>query len=274
MKNEDRDILPEISVIMGIYNCEKTLEEAIDCILNQTFEKWELILCDDGSSDNTYCIADQYQKKYPDKIILLKNDLNRGLNATLNRCLNVAKGKYIARMDGDDRCSKFRFERELLAFRENPELSIVSTDMEYFDETGVWGHISHPTKPVAKDFLHGTPFCHAPCLVKKEAYDAVGGYSESNRLLRVEDYHLWMKMYKKGFYGENIHEPLYQMRDDRNAYTRRKMKYRINEAYVRYLAVKELKLPATGYIFALRPILVGLLPLSIYDILHKRNLHR
>ena len=63
MKNEDRDTLPEISVIMGIYNCEKTLEEAIDCILNQTFEKWELILCDDGSSDNTYCIADQYQKK-------------------------------------------------------------------------------------------------------------------------------------------------------------------------------------------------------------------
>ena len=53
MKNEDRDTLPEISVIMGIYNCEKTLEEAIDCILNQTFEKWELILCDDGSSDNT-----------------------------------------------------------------------------------------------------------------------------------------------------------------------------------------------------------------------------
>lgn len=270
----NNEVIPEISVIMGIYNCEKTLGEAIDCIVNQTFEKWELILCDDGSSDNTYYLADQYRRKYPDKIILLKNDSNRGLNATLNRCLSVAKGKYIARMDGDDRCSRFRFERELEAFRKNPKLSIVSTDMEYFDETGVWGHIAHPTKPVAKDFLHGSPFCHAPCLVKKAAYDAVGGYSESNRLLRVEDYHLWMKMYKKGFYGENIHEPLYQMRDDRNAYARRKMKYRINEAYVRCLVVKELKLPVIGYFFALRPILVGLLPSSIYDILHKKNLHK
>ena len=62
MKNEDRNILPEISVIMGIYNCEETLGEAINCIVNQTFEKWELILCDDGSSDNTYRLADQYRR--------------------------------------------------------------------------------------------------------------------------------------------------------------------------------------------------------------------
>ena len=115
------DETKKISILMGIYNCESTLREAIDSIIDQTYTNWKFIICDDGSSDNTYCIADQYQKKYPDKIILLKNDLNRGLNATLNRCLNVAKGKYIARMDGDDRCSKFRFERELSVFRENPD---------------------------------------------------------------------------------------------------------------------------------------------------------
>lgn len=274
MKYNEKTMDPEISVIMGIYNCEATLAEAIECIVNQTFINWEIVLCDDGSSDKTYYIADQYRAKYPDKIILLKNDQNRGLNVTLNRCLSVAKGRYIARMDGDDRCSCLRFEKELAAFQRNPDLSIVSTDMEYFDESGIWGCISHPTYPVAKDFLYGTPFCHAPCLVKREAYDAVGGYSEADRLLRVEDYHLWIKMYKKGFIGENIHENLYQMRDDRNAYARRKMKYRMNEAYVRCLAVKELKLPIFGYIYALRPILVGLLPTSIYDFLHKRNLRR
>ena len=263
-----------ISVIMGIYNCEKTLGEAIESVLNQSYTNWELILCDDGSTDRTFQIAKDYQMNNPDKIILLKNETNQGLNATLNRCLSVAKGKYIARMDGDDRCSNIRFEKELEVFSEYSELSIVSTDMEYFDESGTWGSISHPTNPTAKDFLHGTPFCHAPCLVKKEAYMAVDGYTEDTRLLRVEDYHLWLKMYKKGFKGKNIHEPLYQMRDDRNAYARRKLKYRINEAYVRYLAVKELKLPAFGYILALRPILVGLLPSSIYDFLHKRNLGR
>ena len=63
------------------------------------------------------------------------------------------------------------------------------------------------------------------------------------------------------------------MRDDRNAYSRRKFKYRINEAYVKAIAVKELKLPVTGYVYALRPILVGFLPPKIYDILHKRKLN-
>jgi glycosyltransferase EpsE len=109
-------------------------------------------------------------------------------------------------------------------------------------------------------------------MVRKEAYDAVGGYSVDKKLLRMEDYHLWIKMYAKGFKGHNIGKTMYKMRDDRNAYNRRKFKYRLNEAYVRLLAVKELKLPVYGVIYALRPILVGLLPKKIYDMLHKRYL--
>jgi glycosyltransferase EpsE len=64
------------------------------------------------------------------------------------------------------------------------------------------------------------------------------------------------------------------MRDDRNAYNRRKFRYRINEAYVKALVVRELKLPVTGYVHALRPIIVGLLPRSVYDVLHKRKLNQ
>ncbi|MDY5028019.1 MAG: glycosyltransferase [Oliverpabstia sp.] len=268
----DNKKLPTISVIMGIYNCAATLSEAVECILNQTFTDWELIMCDDGSQDDTYEVAKKYADKYAEKIILLQNKQNKGLNYTLNRCLALAKGSYIARMDGDDHCSENRFEVEMEIFRREPEIDIVSTDMQYFDETGIWGNISHPTYPTKKDFLSGTPFCHAPCLVKKKAFLAVGGYSESEKLLRVEDYHLWVKMYKMGCKGKNVHIPLYQMRDDRNAYGRRKFKYRLNEAYVKAVAVKELELPIIGYIYALRPILVGLLPPTIYDILHKKNL--
>lgn len=268
----DKKNLPQISVIMGIYNCSETLPEAIESIINQTFSDWELIMCDDGSNDNTYEVAKKYADKYEGKIILLKNKQNEGLNYTLNKCLEIAKGEYIARMDGDDHCSANRFEVELEAFKQEPEIAIVSTDMQYFDETGTWGNITNPTYPTKKDFLYGTPFCHAPCLVKKEAYSTVGGYSEEKMLLRVEDYHLWVKMYKAGYKGKNIHIPLYQMRDDRNAYCRRKFKYRVNEAYVRAIAVKELGLPITGYFFAFRPILVGLLPRMIYDKLHKEKL--
>ena len=205
---------------------------------------------------------------------MLKNEVNCGLNETLNRCLAIAQGQYIGRMDGDDLCAPQRFERELEVLINEPEIAIVSTDMTCFDENGSWGLIAHSTYPKASDFLHGSPFCHAPCLVKKEAYDAVNGYSVSNRLLRVEDYHLWLKMYEAGYKGKNLHEPLYQMRDDRNAYARRKLRYRFNESYVIILAVKNLHLPWHATIVALRPILVGLLPSFIYDYLHKRNLRK
>ncbi len=258
--------MPKISVIMGIYNCQDTLVEAIDCIVKQTEEDWEFIMCDDGSYDNTYAIALEYEKKYPKKIIVLRNESNLGLNATLNKCLSVAKGKYIARMDGDDRCAPNRFEIEVKVLDNNPDIAIVSSDMQFFDETGVLGYISHPTNPTKFDLIKDTPFCHAACMVRREAYEKVKGYSINKKLLRVEDYHLWLKMLSVGFKGENIHEPLYQMRDDRNAYKRRKFRYRINEAYVKCLVVKRLSLPVWNYCFALRPILVGIVPPFLYEI--------
>ena len=261
-----------ISVIMGIYNCESTLSEAIECILNQTYSDWEIIMCDDGSTDNTYHIAKQYADKYPDKIFLIKNEKNIGLNMTLNNCLNSAHGEFIARMDGDDLCSYDRFEKEIAVLKNNPEIAIVSCDMEYFDSNGVFGRCHSKKYPRAKDFIYGTPFCHAPCMVRKEAYDAVDGYSINKRLLRVEDYHLWIKMYEKGYKGYNIDEALYSMRDDRNAVKRRKFKYRINEAYVKFLAIKKLKLSRKYLIFVARPIIVGILPLKVYNALHKGKL--
>ncbi len=265
---------PLISVIMGVYNCQETLDEAISSILNQTVSDWEFIICDDGSTDLTYQIADRYREKYPAKIKLLRNVSNEGLNATLNKCLRYTRGTYIARMDGDDICSPERFEIELETFSKERGIAIVSTDMTYFDEYGKWGKIVHPTYPTSNDFVKGTPFCHAPCMVKRDALLSVNGYSVSKMLLRVEDYHLWIKLYEKGYRGKNIHKALYQMRDDRNAYQRRKFRYRVNEAYVRCLAIKKLHLKPHLYMFALRPLLVGLLPYGIYNRLHKKRLNQ
>ena len=252
--------------------CGDTLSEAIECIVHQTFADWELIMCDDGSNDDTYEIAISYKEKYPEKIIVLQNEKNRGLNYTLNKCLKQAKGKYIARMDGDDRCDKERFAIEINVLEKEPEIAIVSTDMEFFDESGVWGKISHPEYPVPEDFVKESPFCHAPCMVKREAYMKVKGYSVSDKLLRVEDYHLWIKMYKCGYRGKNIHKCLYQMRDDRNAYSRRSFKNRLNEYYVKRLAIRTFRLKKWNYLLALRPIIVGLLPNCVYDKLHKGRL--
>lgn len=262
---------PKISVIMGIYNCSNTLSEAIDSILNQSFSDWELIMCDDGSTDNTFQIATTFQKQFPNKIILLKNNKNYGLNFTLNKCLKSASGEYIARMDGDDRCSEDRFEKEITTLEQELDISIVSSDMQLFDETGIWGLVRYPEYPSKDDFLHGSPFCHASSMVRKDALEAVNGYSVEKKYLRVEDYHLWVKMYEKGYKGKNIQLPLYQMRDNYEASNRRKFKFRLNEAYVRIMLVKQLKMAAWKYIFALRPIIIGLIPNFFYNKLHKRT---
>lgn len=262
----------KISVLMGIYNCADTLGTAIESILCQTVTDWELILCDDGSADDTYAVADSYRRQHPQKIKLLKNEKNRGLNYTLNRCLEAATGAYIARMDGDDLCMPDRFKQELQVLEENPDIAIVSTPMEYFDENGTWATGKAIPRPQPKDFLYGTPFCHAPCMVRRQALVAVGGYTDDEKFLRVEDYDLWIKLYAAGYRGINLSQPLYRMRDDRNATARRKFRYRINEARVKAKAVRLLKLPIWGYLYALRPILVGLLPTGLYTRLHKKQL--
>lgn len=257
-----------VSIIMGIYNCEPFLAEAIDSVISQTFSDWKLILCDDGSSDGTLKIAGDYQRRYPDRIILLNNLQNRGLNFTLNRCLEYADTEYVARMDGDDISLPERLEKEVRFLDSHPEYAIVSSPMVYFDENGDFMRGKGGGEPSVSSMCKATPFCHAPCMVRREAYEAVGGYTVSDDRLRVEDWDLWIRMYEKGYRGYNLEEPLYKMRDDRDALRRRKFKYRINEAKVGASAVKKLKLNPILYFFCARPILVGLLPPKLYRILH------
>ena len=263
----------KISILMGIYNCAGTLPEAIDSILDQTCPDWELILCDDGSTDDTYAVAESYRLRYPEKIILVKNDRNMGLNYTLNHCLEHASGQYIARMDGDDISLPRRFEKELAALEAEPDIAVVSCPMIYFDENGEFGRGSVGCEYPKRELLvHGPVHCHAPCMIRAEVMRSVGGYSVDKKLLRVEDWHLWLKVYAAGGQGRNLSEPLYKMRDDRNAASRRKFRYRLNEAYLSALAVKTLNLPKWKYLFVLRPILVGLLPGPLYRYLHKKKM--
>lgn len=260
-----------ISVLMGIYNCASTLPEALDSLYSQTFQDFKIILCDDGSTDDTYQIAKQYANKYGN-IILLSNDKNMGLNYTLNHCLEYADTEYCARMDGDDISLPTRFQREIEFLDNHPEYSIVSCPMIYFDENGEFGRGKGKGEPTKEAFIKGTPFCHAPCMVRTEAYKTVGGYSVEKRFLRVEDYHLWMKMFVAGYRGYNLSECLYAMRDDRNAIRRRKWKGNFNECRVHLLATKELHLGLKGFIWSFRSIIVHILPHSIYKYLHKKHL--
>ncbi len=268
MGEAEKERVPEISIIMGIYNCQKYLKESIESIINQSFEDWELIMCDDASQDNTYLIAKEYATRYSDKIVLLKNDRNQGLNYTLNKCYEKARGKYIARQDGDDISAKERLETEYNFLKKNDEYALVSCNMRYFDEKGTFGESKHEKVPGRYDFLKESPFCHAPVLMRREAFEKVGLYTVNDRLLRVEDYHLWFKMYAAGYRGYNIQQSLYYMRDDRDAYKRRDWKNRLNEFNVRISGYRMLHLPWYTFFWAFKPILIGALPFGLYKALH------
>jgi len=262
----------KISIIMGIYNCEKYLKESIDSIINQTYTNWELIMCDDGSKDNTLKIAKKYEKKYPNKIRVLVNDKNMGLNYTLNKCLDNATGEFIARQDGDDISLPYRLEKEIMFLKKNSNYSLVSSNMVFFDENGDWGR-SHNCGEVKKEnFIKGSPICHAPCMIRTEVLKTVNGYSVEKKLLRVEDYHLWFKLFIAGFKCYSLEECLYKMRDDNDAYKRRNLKNRINETRLKLWGFKQIGIPLRKYIWAFKPIIVYLIPKKIYIKLHYNNL--
>ena len=258
----------KISVLMGIYNCEGTLKQAVESIRNQTYTDWELIMCDDGSTDGTYTLAKSLAQQ-DSRLILLKNDKNYGLNVTLNRCLEKATGSYIARMDGDDCCKEYRFEKQINFLIENVDFDIVSSSMILFDENGEWGVHSVIETPQKEDIISGSPICHAPVMMRKECIDAVNGYTVDKHMIRVEDVNLWIKLYAKGYRCYNIQQPLYMMRNDKNALNRRKYKYRINSTYVRLKGCKMLGLGMKSYLKAFRPMIIGLVPASLRDKIRK-----
>lgn len=255
---------------MGIYNCAPYLVEALDSLYAQTYQNFKIILCEDGSSDDTYQVAADYAAKR-DNIVLLRNERNMGLNYTLNRCLECADTEYVARMDGDDISLPDRFEKEINFLDEHPEFAVVSGPMIYFDEKGDFRIGRGRGEINKKDFVNGSPLAHAPCMGRTSAFKAVEGYTVDEKLLGVEDYHLWFKLVSFGYKLFMIDEPIYKMRDDRGAMARRTWRRRINEAYVKHIGFKMIKLPWYMQIYCLRPLLVQMLPRFVYNYYHQQD---
>lgn len=181
-----------ITVIMGIYNCADTLVESLESLEAQTYKKFKVILCDDGSKDNTLEVAQKWAEKHPNYIVI-RNERNIKLAATLNHCLEYADTEYVARMDGDDISLSTRFEKEINFLDEYPEYAFVSCPMIYFDADGDYRIGRAKAEPTKIDFIHNTPFCHAPVLMRRNALEAIGRYTAEPKTERIEDYYLWHK---------------------------------------------------------------------------------
>lgn len=263
--------MPKVSVIMGVYNAqEKFLKEAVLSILDQTFIDFEFIICDDGSTNNSINVLKEISN-YDRRIKLISNSENKGLAYTLNRCLEISKGEYIARMDADDKCEKNRFERQVKILDQNKQIGVVNLNAYLFDENGIWGREEHNEIIRKEDFLYNNPIIHPAVMVRKSAYEKVGGYRNIKMTVRVEDYDLFMRMYNKKINMVTVQEFLFFYREDKDAIKRRKFKYRINELKVRNYGFKKMGLleKKTNYFYVIKPIVIGLIPIGIIRKLRK-----
>lgn len=261
-----------ITVLMGVYNCADTVGEALDSLLNQTIDCWKCVICDDGSTDDTYAIIKEYEKSFPDKFTVIKIDENMGLNIALNKCLQYADTPYIARMDGDDISLENRFEVELDFLENNHDFDIVSSSMVWFDENGDYrfGKLKREV-PTLRDVIISNYICHAPAMIRTCRMKDIEGYSDDKKATRVEDVDLWIRLYFAGAKCFNISEPLYRVREDRNFVNRVELKYRLNAALIRLAAAKKAKLNLFERLRCFSKVIVGLLPNSLYQILHRLN---
>lgn len=265
-----------LSVAMGAYNCASTLEKSLDSLAQQTFKDFICYICDDGSTDSTRVVIENYCKKDP-RFVLLVNEKNMGLSHSLNKCISQCTTKYIARMDGDDISLPERFATQIDFLETHPEIDFCGSAITYFDDNGTWGRGDFPEYPKASDFLFVSPFAHPTIMYRASSLEKIKDpetgwiYSEDKKIGRSEDYDLFMRMHAAGLKSYNFQKPLILYREDANSYAKRKFKYVITDARVRLRNFKKLKLMPKGYLYVLKPFIVALVPKKLRARLHKRK---
>ena len=261
----------KVSVIMGVCNManrKEILKLAIESILNQSYKDFEFIICEDGSKDGTYELV-RMLTNHDKRVILLKNKKNKGLAYSLNKCIKISKGSYIARMDADDISERYRLEKQVNFLDNHLEYAMVGCNLLLINDKGIWSKRILIEKPTPKSFLFTSPFCHPAIIIRKDVLSKVNNYRVEKITRRAEDYDLFMRMYAKGYKGYNMQEFLYQFREDTSAYKRRAYKYRWDEVQIRYRGFKILGLMPWASLYVIKPLIVGLIPQKILGLFRK-----
>lgn len=196
------------SVILPVYNAGLYLAESITSILNQTFSDFELLILNDGSTDNSLSIIQSFDDN---RIKLIHSEANRGLVYQLNLGIELAKGKYIIRMDADDVCMPNRFRRQVDFMDKNEHIGICGSWIKTFGkiEGGDWKMRIH-NDDIRFTLLFGSPFAHFGVIIRREILlkNSLFYNAES---FPIEDYELWSRLLKVAR-GANIPEFLTQYR--------------------------------------------------------------
>lgn len=200
-----------LSVLLAAHNAESTIERAIGSICQQTFTDWELLVIDDASSDATREIAREYERN-DSRVHLVRSAVRSGQSACLNIGFRASPSPLIARMDADDFSFSTRFEKQVGALGELPDVHILGTAAELVDDHG--NSCGQATRPedhteIVRRMYKEIPVLHPSVMCRREVLEQHRGYDE--RLARANDLDLWLRAYRSFRFG-NLAEPLIEYR--------------------------------------------------------------
>lgn len=195
---------PLVSVVVAIYNQGQLISDAVASVLRQTFTDWELVICDDGSTDNTYAILSKYKELYPDRITLLRNDKNEGVSRARNRAIKKSSGEYIAFLDSDDWWDEKKLEKQVRLFKESLNVGLVFTKAsvigdgnfsksEILAEESYFKKLCGVDKISKKKLMKENNICFSSIMVLRKAIE-MAGYFDEKLLYQVEDWILSLKI--------------------------------------------------------------------------------
>lgn len=203
---------------MPAYNAEQYIAKSIECILNQTYENWELLIADDASKDGTRRIIEQYNDN---RILTFHNKKNQGYLETWNKLIGKATGSFITFLDADDLCSLNRIEILLNTFKNNPDLGAVGSNYNRIDDHGNFKETSNfPLKhDEIKDAMpQEFHFIGSALMIRKEVYESIGAYHTFFNRMGAED-HYWVYLISEKFKICNVQEALYSYRFNEHSVT-------------------------------------------------------
>jgi glycosyltransferase involved in cell wall biosynthesis len=213
--------IPPISVLLAVYNGGRYLRAAVDSILAQTFGEFEFIIIDDGSTDGSSALLAEYAAK--DSRIRLVSRPNKGLTATLNEGLALARGEFLARMDADDIALPQRFERQIAYLREHPECVLLGSRVMLVDPEGMpirpWCHQLEHADIDTAHLNRGWPVVHPAVMMRTDAVRRVGAYRDQYNTL--EDLDLFLRLAEVGKLA-NLPEILLHYRQHFDSVTHKK----------------------------------------------------
>ena len=200
------DFSNRVVIVMSVFNESGKVSNAIGSIINQNYKLWNLVIVDDGSTDDTNKIVQSYVDKH-DNIELLVNKINCGLAYSLNKAISNSNSEYIARMDADDVALPDRLESQIKYLNEHSEIAILGTGAEVVRTNGKKSTVFKPENhaTILGSIEKINPFFHSSVIMRRNFIESLGGYD--TKCLRAQDYDLWLRGVDK-FKYHNLQEVL------------------------------------------------------------------